>query len=77
MAKELLFYTILSMKTQHGICDEMMVDGNTVIACTCYNNYCNEANTSTTSTGILFIILIGMFAKNYWWNKTQFWKKNI
>ena len=24
-----------AMKTQHGICDEMMVDGNTVIACTC------------------------------------------
>ena len=68
-----------AVKTKRGICDEIMIDENTVIACTCHFNYCNVepyvgpnvdpkvgpnvANTTTTSTGILFIILFSMFCQ--------------
>ena len=30
-----------AVKTNRGICDEILVDGNIVIACTCHFNYCN------------------------------------
>ena len=33
-----------AVNTKRGICDEILVDKNIVIACTCHYNYCNVGN---------------------------------
>ena len=81
---EVKYLEVDAVITKRGICDEIMVDKNIVIACTCHYNYCNvEPNlgpnvgpnvgpkegpnvanaTTTTYTGILFIILFSMFCQ--------------
>ena len=38
---EVKYLEVDAVITKRGICDEIMVDKNIVIACTCHYNYCN------------------------------------